>query len=126
MNTPELPPYVFLTVLLFMALCFPLVPLALARLWALRFAPPRPGPQKNATYECGIETRGDPLHQFRAGYYLYGILFLIFDVEIVFLLPFAVAFLHLPASAVAAMLVFVLLLAEGLAWAWLKGLLDWK
>ena len=126
MNTPELPPYVFLTVLLFMALCFPLVPLALARLWALRFAPPRPGPAKNATYECGIETRGDPLQQFRAGYYLYGILFLIFDVEIVFLLPFAVAFLHLPASAVAAMLVFVLLLAEGLAWAWLKRLLEWK
>ena len=54
---------------------------------------------------CGIETRGDPLQQFRAGYYLYGILFLIFDVEVVFLLPFAVAFLHLPVGAVAAMLV---------------------
>jgi len=126
MNAPELHPYVFLTVLLVMAVAFPLVPLALARLWAWRFAPPRPGPQKNATYECGIETRGDPLNQFRSGYYLYGLLFLIFDVEAVFLLPFAVAFLGLPVGAVLAMLVFVLLLAEGLAWAWLKGLLQWR
>lgn len=126
MPTPELHPYVFLTVLLVMAVAFPLVPLALARLWAIRFAPARPGPQKNSTYECGIETRGDPLVQFRSGYYLYGILFLIFDVEAVFLFPFAVSFLGLPAGAVIAMLLFVLLLAEGLAWAWLKGLLHWK
>ena len=126
MNTPELHPYLFLVVLLGMAMAFPLIPLALARLWAIRFAPPRPGPQKNSTYECGIETRGDPLVQFRSGYYLYGILFLIFDVEAVFLFPFAVSFLGLSVGAVIAMLVFVLLLAEGLAWAWLKGLLDWK
>ncbi|MBX3734182.1 MAG: NADH-quinone oxidoreductase subunit A [Verrucomicrobiae bacterium] len=126
MSATELHPYVFLTVLFVMAVMFPLVPLALARAWAWRFAPARPGPQKNATYECGIETRGDPLTQFRAGYYLYGILFLIFDVEAVFLLPFAVSFLQLPLGAVLAMLLFVLLLAEGLAWAWLKGLLTWK
>lgn len=126
MPSTELHPYVFLTLLLGMAIAFPLVPLGLAKLWAVRFAPPRPGPQKNSTYECGIETRGDPLVQFRSGYYLYGILFLIFDVETVFLLPFAVSFRDLPVGAVVAMLFFVLLLAEGLAWAWLKGLLTWK
>jgi NADH:ubiquinone oxidoreductase subunit 3 (subunit A) len=53
-------------------------------------------------------------------------LFLIFDVEVLFLFPFAVAFLHLPFGAVAAMLIFVLLLVEGLAWAWAKGALNWK
>lgn len=58
MSATELHPYVFLTVLFVMAVMFPLVPLALARAWAWRFAPARPGPQKNATYECGIETRG--------------------------------------------------------------------
>jgi len=126
MNSPELHPHVFLVVLLAMAVAFPLAPLALARLWAWRFAPARPGPQKNATYECGIETQGDPLNQFRSGYYLYGLLFLIFDVEAVFLLPFAVSFLELPLGAVVAMLVFLLLLAEGLAWAWMKGLLAWR
>ena len=124
--TPETSPHVFLAILLGLAVVFPLVPLGLARLWSWRFAPPRPGPQKNATYECGLEARGDPLGQFRSGYYLYGILFLIFDVEAVFLLPFAVSFLGLPVGAVVAMLVFVLLLVEGLAWAWLKGLLNWR
>ena len=57
---------------------------------------------------------------------LYGIIFLIFDVEAVFLLPFAVAFTGLGAAACAAMLVFVLLLVEGLAWAWAKGVLTWS
>ena len=56
----------------------------------------------------------------------YAILFLIFDVEVIFLLPFAVAFFHLPAAAALAMLVFVLLLAEGLVWAWKKGILNWR
>jgi NADH-quinone oxidoreductase subunit A len=56
---------------------------------------------------------------------LYAIIFLIFDVEAVFLLPFAVAFTGLGAAACAAMLVFVLMLIEGLAWAWAKGILTW-
>jgi NADH-quinone oxidoreductase subunit A len=63
--------------------------------------------------------------QFHSAYYLYAIIFLIFDVEAVFLLPFAVAFSGLPAAACGAMLVFVLLLVEGLAWAWAKGVLTW-
>jgi NADH-quinone oxidoreductase subunit A len=70
-------------------------------------------------------SKGDAWVQFRSAYYLYGIIFLIFDVEAVFLLPFAVAFTGLSAAACAAMLVFVLLLVEGLAWAWAKGVLTW-
>ncbi|HAB18544.1 MAG TPA: NADH-quinone oxidoreductase subunit A [Verrucomicrobiota bacterium] len=123
---PDEQPYVFLAVFFAVALAFPLVPLILARLWARAFSPAKPGLEKNATYECGLATSGDPLVRFRSGYYLYGLLFLVFDVEIVFLFPFAVAFLNLPVGAVIAMLLFVLLLLEGLAWAWMKGLLTWS
>ncbi len=119
-------PYLFLSVFFFVAVAFPFVPLGLARLWALAYSPRKPGPLKNATYECGLEAKGDPLVRIKSGYYLYAILFLIFDVESIFLLPFSVRFLELPVGAALAMLVFVLLLVEGLAWAWLKGILSWK
>jgi NADH-quinone oxidoreductase subunit A len=119
-------PYWFLTVFLVVAILVPLLPLALAQLWARTFAPAKRGPEKNATYECGLESKGDTLIRFSSAYYLYGILFLIFDVETIFLLPFAVAFTSLSAGAFLAMMIFVLLLAEGLAWAWMKGVLSWK
>ena len=119
-------PYLFLAVFLAVAIVFPLVPLALARLWALKFSPAKPGEEKNATYECGLESKGDALIQFKAQYYLYAIIFLIFDVETIFLLPFAVAFTGLSVGAFIAMMVFLLLLVEGLAWAWMKGVLTWK
>ncbi len=108
-----------------MAVLFALVPLALARFWARKFSPAKPGPQKNAIYECGLESKGTAEVQFKSEYYLYGLLFLIFDVETVFLVPFAVVFLKLPLGACIAMLVFVLLLVEGLTWAWMKGVLTW-
>ena len=119
-------PALFLTVFLAVAVIFPFVPLALAALWAKNFSPAKPGPSKNATYECGLQSKGDAWIQFKSDYYLYAILFLIFDVEVLFLFPFAVAFLSLPVGAVVAMLIFVLLLVEGLAWAWAKGALNWK
>ena len=123
--TPE-SPYPFLAVFFVVALGFALGPLLLARLWAWKFSPARPGEQKNAIYECGLEAKGQAPVQFKSHYYLYAILFLIFDVETLFLLPFAVAFLQLPLGASIAMLIFVLLVVEGLAWAWMKGILDWK
>jgi len=119
-------PYLFLAVFLVVATLFAIVPLILAQLWARKFSPPKPGEQKNATYECGLESKGDAWVQFKSQYYLYGIIFLIFDVETIFLLPFAVAFTGLPISAFLAMMIFILLLAEGLAWAWLKGILTWR
>ena len=118
-------PYFSLAVLFVAALSFGLAPLGLAWLWAKVFSPPKPNAVKNAIYECGLESRGDAWMQFHSAYYLYAIIFLIFDVEAVFLLPFAVAFTGLTAAACAAMLVFVLLLIEGLAWAWAKGVLTW-
>ena len=119
-------PYEFLMVFLAAAIIFALLPLALARLWAKIFRLQKPGPQKNAIYECGLESKGDAAIQFKAEYYVYAILFLIFDVETIFLLPFAVAFTSLSFGAFMAMMVFLLLLAEGLAWAWMKGILTWK
>jgi NADH-quinone oxidoreductase subunit A len=107
------------------ALGFGLAPLGLAWLWGKAFSPAKPNAVKNAIYECGLESKGDAWMQFRSAYYLYAIIFLIFDVESVFLLPFAVAFSGLGVAACGAMLVFVLMLVEGLAWAWAKGVLTW-
>jgi NADH-quinone oxidoreductase subunit A len=114
-----------LAAFLVVALLFALVPLGLARLWARHFAPPKPGPIKNSIYECGLESRGDAWRPFRSSYYIYAIVFLVFDVEIVFLLPFAVAFGGLTVGAVLAMMLFLALLVEGLLWAWAKGVLRW-
>src|SRR5438552_14721330 len=118
--------YLLILVLLLGAVAFALAPLALAWLWAKKFSPRKPGHDKNAIYECGLESKGDAWIQFKAEYYLYAIIFLIFDVETIFLLPFAVSFSGLPAGAFIAMIVFLLLLVEGLAWAWQKGVLTWK
>ena len=122
----EYSPYLFIFLLLAGAVVFALAPLGLAWLWAKKFSPRKPGPVKNAIYECGLESKGDAWVQFKAEYYLYAIIFLIFDVETIFVLPFAVAFEGLPAGAFIAMMVFLLLLVEGLAWAWQKGVLTWK
>jgi len=119
-------PYLFIFLLLLGAAGFALVPLALAWLWARIFSPAKPCPDKNAIYECGLESKGDAWVQFGSEYYLYAIMFLIFDVETIFLLPFAVSFGGLSAGAFVGMLVFLLLLAEGLVWAWRKGLLTWS
>jgi NADH-quinone oxidoreductase subunit A len=119
-------PYLLILVLMVAAVGFALTPLALAWFWAKRFSPRKPGPDKNAIYECGLESKGDAWIQFRAEYYLYAIIFLIFDVETIFLLPFAVSFTGLGAGAFIAMVVFLLLLVEGLAWAWQKGVLTWQ
>ncbi|HSU54224.1 MAG TPA: NADH-quinone oxidoreductase subunit A [Candidatus Dormibacteraeota bacterium] len=119
-------PYTLIIVLLIGAVGFALAPLVMAWLWAKRFSPRKPGKDKNAIYECGLESKGDAWIQFRAEYYLYAIIFLIFDVEAIFLLPFAVSFAKLSVGAFLAMVVFLLLLVEGLVWAWQKGVLTWK
>ena len=122
-------PYLFIVVLMVAAVAFALTPLALAWLWAKSFSPRKSGPDKNATYECGLESKGDAWIRFKSEYYLYAIVFLIFDVETIFLLPFAVAFKDLTGvgpGAFIAMMIFLLLLVEGLVWAWKKGVLVWK
>jgi NADH:ubiquinone oxidoreductase subunit 3 (subunit A) len=118
-------PWATIVALLASAFLFGALPLSLAWLWAHFFSPAKPGVQKNATYECGLEAKGDAWVQLNVSYYLYAIVFLIFDVEAVFLLPFAAAFTGLSLAACLAMLVFLLLLVEGLVWACQKGVLTW-
>jgi NADH:ubiquinone oxidoreductase subunit 3 (subunit A) len=119
-------PYLFIVILMAGAVLFALAPLALAYVWSKRFSPRKPGQEKNATYECGLESKGDAWIQFKSEYYLYAIIFLIFDVETIFLLPFAVAFTGLNAVAFVEMMVFIFMLVAGLLWAWQKGVLTWK
>ncbi len=125
MNSPDFGPYLPIIVLAIAAAGFAIAPLALAWMWSKKFSPRKPGPSKNSTYECGLETKDDTLIPFRPEYYLYAIIFLIFDVEAIFLLPFAVSFTGLTIGASIAMMVFLLLLVEGLVWAWQKGVLIW-
>ena len=122
MNHPYLPVLIFLAV----ALAVPIGSLVLARVWMRFFTPIKRGADKNALYECGVNPLAERQTRFHSKYYLFGLLFLLFDVETVFLLPFAVAFLQLSAGAFLVARLFLLLLAEGLVWAWSKGLLNWR
>ena len=88
-NVQPFPHHVVLT-FAGMAVAMGVVPLFLAHLWARFFAPAKPGPEKTANYECGLASSGDPGGQQSVHYYLYAIVFLVFDVESVFLIPFAI------------------------------------
>ena len=119
--------YLLLTLFLAIAVIFPLMPLAIAWLWARFFSPAKPGHDKQAIYECGLESKGPARIQFQAHYYLYALVFLVFDVETVFLLPFAaMGLVKISVASFMAILVFLFLLVEGLVWAWAKGILEWK
>jgi len=120
-------PYAFIALYAAVAVAFPFILLSVTWLWRAFFQPAKPGAVKNNTYECGLDVAARQPVQFKAHYYLCAILFLVFDVEVLFLLPFAAAFTpEIPTGALAAMLIFILLLAEGLVWAWRKGHLEWK
>ena len=111
-------------VLILSALAF-VVPLAAVVAGAL-LGPRRPDPIKNATYESGVETIGDTWVQFKAQYYLIGLIFLIFDVEVIFLFPIAIAYQRLSLFAVFATITFVAILLLGLLLEWRKGALEWE
>ncbi len=83
-------------------------------------------PLKEEAYECGIPTRGKSWMQFKVGYYLFAILFLMFDVETVFLFPWAVVVQDLGINGLLSVLFFLVVLTLGLAYAWKKGALTWK
>ncbi len=82
--------------------------------------------QKGEAYECGIPTRGRSWMQFKVGYYLFAILFLMFDVEAVFLFPWAVTVREVGVMALVNVIFFLVILILGLAYAWKKGALEWK
>jgi NADH-quinone oxidoreductase subunit A len=88
-------------------------------------APSRPTREKLLTYECGIDPVGEGWSQSQIRYYVYGFLFVIFDVESVFLFPWARVFATLGYTAVVEMAIFIGILAVGLLYAWRKGVLTW-
>lgn len=92
----------------------------------LLIAPKSKNAQKGEPYECGIPTRGTSWLQFRPGYYLFALLFLMFDVETVLLFPWATITKTLGPNGILAVLFFLLILVLGLAYAWKKGALEWK
>ena len=96
---------------------------AITAAWIL--GPKKPNPIKMATYECGIETVGESWVQFKAQYYIFALVFLVFDVETVFLFPWAVRVGELGLFAVIEGIIFILILIAGLVYTWRKGMLEW-
>ncbi len=92
--------------------------------WAL--GPRRPGAEKLSPYECGFEAFEDARMKFDVRYYLVAILFIIFDLEIAFLFPWAVVFKDIGMSALVAMAIFLGILVIGFIYEWKKGALDWE
>jgi NADH:ubiquinone oxidoreductase subunit 3 (subunit A) len=88
-------------------------------------APKKPNKIKNQTYECGMETVGETWVQFKAQYYVFALIFLVFDVEVLFLYPWALAYSQMTLYMVLEGVIFILILLGGLLYAWRKGALKW-
>ncbi len=114
----------YLPVLLFIlvGLAVGVVPLVLGYV----LGPNRPDAAKNSPYECGFEAFEDARMKFDVRYYLVAILFILFDLEIAFLLPWAVAFKDVGGAGFVAVLIFLAILVVGFAYEWKKGALDWE
>ena len=114
--------FTFIIVVILTAIVLVVAAMPIAKL----LAPRSFNPQKGEPYECGIPTRGQSWVQFKAGYYLFAILFLMFEVETVFLFPWAVITRELGVAGLFSVLFFLIILILGLAYAWRKGALEWK
>ena len=121
-NTVDLQNY--LPILLFIAVGIGVgvAPQVLGRL----LAPHRPDTEKNSAYECGFEAFEDARMKFDVRYYLVAILFILFDLEVAFLVPWAVAMNEVGMVGFWAMMIFLAILVVGLIFEWKKGALDWE
>ncbi|HEY5271023.1 MAG TPA: NADH-quinone oxidoreductase subunit A [Anaerolineales bacterium] len=113
--------WLYIGIFLVIGIIVPIVPLVFSRL----VAPRKPNPIKQSTYECGIETVGDSWVQFKAQYYIFALVFLVFDVETVFLFPWALSLKQLPLFVVLEGVLFIAILVAGLVYTWRKGMLEW-
>lgn len=114
--------YLFIGVFVLFAMVFPVLPIVLAKF----VAPRKPSFIKNSSYECGLEAQGDSWIQFRIQYYIFALIFVIFDIETIFIYPWAVAFKRLGLFAFIEMMIFIAILGFGLVWAWRKNALEWE
>lgn len=108
----------------FLIVCALVPVLALTVSYIVR--PKRKGVERRTTYESGMEPIGGAWIQFNIRYYMFALVFVIFDVEVVFLYPWAVAFNQLGLLAFIEVLIFVAILVIGLVYAWRKGALEWS
>lgn len=125
MSEPYFHQYLFIGVLTLAAIGFGVAPLVIAKF----IAPKKPGLSKQEPYECGIASTGDSWMPFRVQYYIYALLFVIFDVEVVFLYPWALVWkdgLLNPVVMFLEMALFIAILAVALIYAWKKGVLEWE
>lgn len=113
--------WMYIGLFLIIALLLPAAPIVLAGF----LAPKRSNPLKTQVYECGIETVGSAWVQFKVQYYVFALTFLVFDVELVFLFPWAVTFSNLSLAGVLAGILFIAILFAELLAAWRKGVLEW-
>jgi NADH-quinone oxidoreductase subunit A len=113
-------------ILLLFAFAFPITPLLISVLLGLiRVRPRSPNPIKSDTYECGMETEGNTWVQFNFRYYFFALVFVVFDIEAVFLYPWAVAFRQVKLFGFVEALIFVAILVVGYLYAWRKRALEW-
>lgn len=122
MSETYLQQYLFIGLLTGAAVFFGVAPLILAKFVAAR----KPGATKSSIYECGLKSEGDPWVQFNAQYYIYALLFVIFDVEVVFIYPWAMIWRGFGPIALIEMGIFLAVLMVALVYAWTKGVLEWK
>ena len=113
--------YIFIGLLLLLAITFAVLPLIVV--WIV--APRKRSLAKSDTYECGVRTYGETWVRFRIQYYIYALMFVVFDIETVFLYPWAVCYRFLGPYALIEMIVFLVILTVGLVYAWAKGVLRW-
>jgi NADH:ubiquinone oxidoreductase subunit 3 (subunit A) len=114
--------YGAIAILAGVAFIFPFIPLIVSAIIQKR----KPSKEKEMVYECGVDTIGRSWVQFKTSYFLYALAFVVFDVETVFLYPWAVVFRTMDVAAFLAMFVFMAILLLGLWYAWKKGALEWK
>lgn len=114
--------YLIVAIFLFLGLALPVGALTAGRF----LRPYNPTQEKRTTYESGMEPYGGSWVQFNVVYYVYALLFVVFDVETIFLYPWAVAYDQLGLFSLVEMFIFVLLLVIGLVYAWKKRVLEWK
>jgi len=118
----SLEPYLPVLLFILIGLVVGVVPQFLGYL----LGPNRPDPAKNSPYECGFEAFEDARMKFDVRYYLIAILFILFDLEIAFLFPWAVALKDIGFIGFIDMMIFLAILVAGFAYMWIKGAIDWE
>ena len=116
-----LPILIFLGIALLLSAAFVFLPMAVGRLTGVH----QPDAHKLSEYECGFPAFEDPRSQFDVRFYLVAILFIIFDLEVAFLFPWAVAYGQLGVAGFWSMMVFLAVLTIGFIYEWRKGALEW-